>query len=543
MGLRQLDYLPVQVPGLINVSVIAMGGYHSFAVDADGSVWGWGFNGLGQVGDGTTTDKWNPVKLALKLSPLSATISGVPAPSPTNSSSATLAVGGAAVVSYKFKLDSGSYSSETNVAVPVSLENLEDGFHTVSFIGKNSCGNWQEEADATIVTWAVDTTAPIGTISGAPTSLNNLTTATLSVGGVDVVSYKYKLDGGGYSSETVIATPISLSSLAEGLRTVSVIGKDSADNWQEEAGATTASWTIDTTAATATLSGTPTSPTSSGTALLTVGGVDVVSYKYKLDGGGCSSETVIATPISLSGLAEGSRTVAVIGKDSAGNWQSEAGATTASWTIDTTAPSGAALVNGGAVYANGRNVTILLNSADALEVCFSNDNVNYSAWEPMAASKNWGLVAGDDSKVVYVKYRDSAGNTYITSDSIILDSTAPGVPVPIRQDESSENLPTLDWEVVSGCAYYILEYANNVSFTDAIRIENILPSDYTMDTAFADGTWYWRVRAVDAAGNMSAWSTTEILTINTSGYCNQDPEEPELCRRLMEQEVFLGHRF
>ena len=34
----------------------------SLAVKSDGTVWGWGCNGSGQLGDGTTTNRYTPVK-------------------------------------------------------------------------------------------------------------------------------------------------------------------------------------------------------------------------------------------------------------------------------------------------------------------------------------------------------------------------------------------------------------------------------------------------------------------------------------------------
>ena len=39
---------------------VAGGGRHSLAVRADGTLWAWGNNGIGQVGDGTTTDRYLP---------------------------------------------------------------------------------------------------------------------------------------------------------------------------------------------------------------------------------------------------------------------------------------------------------------------------------------------------------------------------------------------------------------------------------------------------------------------------------------------------
>lgn len=54
---------PVQVSGLTNVVAIAASFVNSYALRADGTVWAWGTNWAGQLGDGTTTDHLTPVKV------------------------------------------------------------------------------------------------------------------------------------------------------------------------------------------------------------------------------------------------------------------------------------------------------------------------------------------------------------------------------------------------------------------------------------------------------------------------------------------------
>ena len=54
---------PVQVVGLTNVIKISSGGLASCALKDDGTVWCWGYNNQGQLGDGTTFNRSTPVQV------------------------------------------------------------------------------------------------------------------------------------------------------------------------------------------------------------------------------------------------------------------------------------------------------------------------------------------------------------------------------------------------------------------------------------------------------------------------------------------------
>jgi len=54
---------PVQVPGLTDVATVSAGSYHTVALRRDGTVWTWGANWAGQLGDGTTTGRTTPVQV------------------------------------------------------------------------------------------------------------------------------------------------------------------------------------------------------------------------------------------------------------------------------------------------------------------------------------------------------------------------------------------------------------------------------------------------------------------------------------------------
>jgi len=54
---------PVKVAGLTGVISAAAGGFHSLALKSDGTVWAWGDNVLGQLGDNSTTSRLAPVQV------------------------------------------------------------------------------------------------------------------------------------------------------------------------------------------------------------------------------------------------------------------------------------------------------------------------------------------------------------------------------------------------------------------------------------------------------------------------------------------------
>jgi alpha-tubulin suppressor-like RCC1 family protein len=54
-------HIPVRVQNLSGVKAIASGSFHSLALKNDGTVWAWGQNDRGQLGDGHTTNQNTPV--------------------------------------------------------------------------------------------------------------------------------------------------------------------------------------------------------------------------------------------------------------------------------------------------------------------------------------------------------------------------------------------------------------------------------------------------------------------------------------------------
>jgi len=56
--------VPLQISGLSNVTAVAAGYAHTVALKSDGTVWAWGYNSNGQLGNGTITDSGIPVQIS-----------------------------------------------------------------------------------------------------------------------------------------------------------------------------------------------------------------------------------------------------------------------------------------------------------------------------------------------------------------------------------------------------------------------------------------------------------------------------------------------
>src|SRR5581483_6072770 len=59
---------PVPISGLSGINQVAGGGFHAVALREDGSVWTWGDNYTGQLGNGTTSDRFIPVQVIAPIS-------------------------------------------------------------------------------------------------------------------------------------------------------------------------------------------------------------------------------------------------------------------------------------------------------------------------------------------------------------------------------------------------------------------------------------------------------------------------------------------
>jgi hypothetical protein len=120
--------------------------------------------------------------------------------------------------------------------------------------------------------------------------------------------------------------------------------------------------------------------------------------------------------------------------------------------------------------------------------------------------------------IITIAVTDEADGTasglevYITTGAAAVDSEAPTAPANLVDSNPTDNSIDLDWDAASdsiGVTGYRVQRATNAGFTTGVVSFNISNVTSHTVTGLSGGTtYYFRVRAKDAAGNEGAWSNT-----------------------------------
>jgi len=136
--------------------------------------------------------------------------------------------------------------------------------------------------------------------------------------------------------------------------------------------------------------------------------------------------------------------------------------------LDSTAPTGSIIIEGGDPYATSQSVTLTLTYFDAdsgvWQVRYSNDGVwDTEPWEAPSTTKPWTLTAGDGSKTVYYQIQDNAGLVSTYQDTIILDNTPPTGSIIINTGDAYTTSPIVT---------LTLTYSDATSGVKQVRFRN-----------------------------------------------------------------------
>jgi len=302
---------------------------------------------------------------------------------------------------------------------------------------RDAAGNIVQLFDSIIY----DPTAPTGTMSVnsnavyATTTAATINSAVTDVGGSALSQMRVDPGSGTFGSWAPYSSTRAFTlEGGEGVRTVRVDYRDNAGNMLSR----TDTITVDLGAPTGTM------VIASGATTTSVAAVNVNSSmtdpgsgikQMRVDPGtgvyGAWGPYAATYAITLPG-GNGVKTVNVQYLDNAGFTATKTDTIIFSIDgVDATPPTGTIIVGGGVSFVATANVTLTLSATDiggsgVSEMRFSNDNTNWSAWEPYATTKAWVLIAGAGAKTVYVQYRDVQLNASSSfNDAIGLDDIAP----------------------------------------------------------------------------------------------------------------------
>jgi alpha-tubulin suppressor-like RCC1 family protein len=160
LGTTTTVNVPTQVPTLAAVVAVAAFGWdyssQSFAVKADGTVWAWGYNNAGQLGDGTNTQRTSPVQVSAPLPPLQMT--GVVAVAAGREHTLALTSDGHVWAWGANGSGQLGNNSQTPSWIPVSVVGLTD----VVAVGAGDTHSAALKRDGTVWTWGNNSSGQLG---------------------------------------------------------------------------------------------------------------------------------------------------------------------------------------------------------------------------------------------------------------------------------------------------------------------------------------------------------------------------------------------
>jgi len=307
---------------------------------------------------------------------------------------------GASGNTFECSIDEATWKSCTS---PATYTELKDGEHQFSV---RQLSTTKTPGDPTAVSFTVDTSAPALPTVALPASVNS-NSVSASFSGETGGSFECAVDS--TTAFESCTSPSQLEDLTEGQHTFSVRQLDQVRNTGQ---ARVVRFTVDLKAPAApTVSGQP-----SGASKLTSVKLVIVGETRTTTGLQCKLDTAewqpCATPLQLTGLAQGTHTFSARQTDTAGN---TGAAKTVTWITDTTPP---ALVGKVVAKKAGKNmvVTSAYDKKRGAPTLFEFNN-GKKAPSPKAPNNKkltlrYGpkITVAKQSAVVWVRVGDAAGN-------------------------------------------------------------------------------------------------------------------------------------
>jgi hypothetical protein len=400
-----------------------------------------------------------------------------------------------------------------------NAESLEPGANTLTRSAKDAAGHTFSHS----VTVFLDQTAPSRPIvSGPAVPVNTLTpTWTWASGGGGSGLFRIRLGDPDLtasipSPDTFFTAPTNLS---EGTHTLYVQERDEAGNWSLSGSFAVR---IDTTAPSApTLSVSPSGVTNNPrpTWSWTGGAGDAYRiYRFKMvdDDFRSGGKDTVGTSYRPPALSEGTHTLFVQVRDSAGNWSTSA---SASVTVDLTPPTAPAVSVSPGDLTNDDTPTWSWRRGTGGNGTFRYklNNSDFSTGGATTADTAYTpLPLGEGTYTLYIQERDVAGNWSLSgSRQVRLDLTAPSPPRLDSTPYSPLNSlrPRWTWRSGTGGAKVFRAKVDDPNLAGAAEQTD---STFTQTENLLEGQRTLYVQERDSAGNWSETSTSSLF-LSSSG--------------------------
>lgn|GEM_PF-3059040 len=160
---------------------------------------------------------------------------------------------------------------------------------------------------------------------------------------------------------------------------------------------------------------------------------DTVNRRYQLWG---DYDVPYTGPFVLNG----NRTLSAYATDAAGNMSTT---TVGITNLDIVPPTVALAINDQAAVTRKAEVTLTLDDQDsgASYMQFSDDNEEWSEWEPYNTTKLYTLSSGEGEKQVYARLKDTAGNVSQAAEAAITLDFPPVITIDAYDDATPTNQP------------------------------------------------------------------------------------------------------
>ncbi len=455
-----------------------------------------------------------------------------------------------------FLLGVDSDTSNTNSFT--HTDSLSDGIWYVRVRSEDNTGIFSSYSPAAQV--QIDTTAP--TTPGTPSTTTPTSDSTpawtwsaATDAGVGLKDPAYEIEWSEDEDFNDVAGSTSTNDtsfthtddLADGTWYIRIRATDSLDN--QSAWSDAAQVQIDTTAPTTPGTPSTTTPTSDSTpawswSASTDSGVGLKDPAYEVQWsqnseftGEVSTDTTNNTSFThADNLADGTWYVRVRSIDNVNNQSAYSPA--AQVQIDTTAPTAPGTPSTGQEYTNDPTPTWNWSASTdsgvglgspAYEVQWSMDSGFISGVSDSTAGGASFTHTNDlSSGTWYFRVRaiDEVGNQsgWSGAGSIVIDTdspTAPGTPNTL-QSPTTDNTPLWTWSesADSGSGFtdspYQVQWSRDDNFTNEVNEATSQTESYQHTAPLSDGSWHFRVRAVDNAGNHSSWSAHATVIIDST---------------------------